>query len=77
MDPNEVLAVSQLIGGLAGAVTGQGEQGVYIGAGAAGNAVANNRQLHPSELELAKTLYAKAQKDGLPYTLQEIEAQMR
>ena len=36
MDPNDVLAVSQLIGGLAGAVTGQGEQGVYIGAGAAG-----------------------------------------
>jgi len=43
--------VSQLIGGLTGAVAGQGEQGVYIGAGAAGNAVANNRLLHYDEKE--------------------------
>jgi len=54
MDPNDVLAVSQLIGGLAGAVAGQGEQGVYIGAGAAGNAVANNRLLHPDESKWIK-----------------------
>lgn len=77
LSPDQVLAVSQLIGGLAGALTGQGGEAVYIGAGAAGNAVANNRLLHPSERELAQRLLEKAQKEGLPYTLEEIEAQMR
>ena len=77
LNPDQLLAVSQLIGGLAGALTGQGGQGVYIGAGGAGNAVANNRLLHPSERALAQRLFEKAQKDGLPYTLGEIEAQMR
>ena len=77
LNPDQVLAVSQLIGGLAGALTGQVSEGVYIGAGAAGNAVANNRLLHPSEGEVAQRLVEKAQREGLPYTLEEIEAQMR
>jgi hypothetical protein len=77
LDANQLVAVSQLIGGLAGALTGQGSEGVYIGAGAAGNAAANNRLLHPSEREVAQRLLEKAHREGLPYTLEEIEAQMR
>jgi len=47
--------------------------------GAAGAAVADgyNRQLHPEERDLAKSIAARAKEEGLSYTVDQIEAQMR
>jgi hypothetical protein len=79
-DPNRLLdsasvsGFSRTMAGIAGLLVGGDVSSAYIGAYAGGNAVENNRQLHPEERTLAHRL---SQQSGGRYTAQQIEEQMR
>ncbi|CAN7526901.1 DUF637 domain-containing protein [Variovorax sp. LjRoot178] len=79
-DPNRLLdsasvsGFSQTMAGLAGLLVGGDVSSAYIAAAAGGNAVDNNRQLHPEERTLAHRL---SQQSGGRYTPEQIEEQMR
>lgn len=79
-DPKSTFEKALIVGGLSGlgglAAIAAGQDGTS-GFNAAKNEVQNNRLLHPSEQQRAKQLYELAQKQGLPYTLADIEDAMR
>lgn len=60
--------IASSVGALAGGLSGAGGAAVADG---------YNRQLHPNEKELAKTIATEARAQGLGYTVEQIEAQMR
>ena len=74
----QTVAFAQVIAGIAGGITGQGDaNSVYIASAAGGNAVANNRLLHPAESTLAEALAKVPDAAGHYYTADEIRSQMR
>lgn len=60
-------------GAVIGSTTGGGVQGAMAGF----NVDGNNRQLHDQDRANARRLYAQAQKQGLPYTMADIEDALR
>jgi filamentous hemagglutinin len=70
-------ATATVGGAVVGAATGSGTAGLAQGAMAGFNVDGNNRQLHDQDRAAARRLYAKAQKDGKPYTLADIEDALR
>lgn len=60
-------------GAVVGSATGGGVQGALAGF----NVDGNNRQLHDQDRANARRLYAQAQKQGLPYTMADIEDALR
>lgn len=67
-------AIASMGGMLAAALAGKDTQTALA---AAQMVDTYNRQLHPSEQQKARTLYALAKQQGLPYTLADIEDAMR
>ena len=65
---------SQVLGVLVASMAGGDEKDMQIGASVAGNATQYNRQLHPSERELAARL---AEQSEGKYTSEQIEEQLR
>ncbi|WP_143694908.1 DUF637 domain-containing protein, partial [Variovorax sp. JS1663] len=70
----DTLAWSRLLGAIAGGIVGGDVKALDIAGETAGNAVRNNRMLHPDERATARRL---AEQSGGRYTPEQIEEQMR